>query len=229
MENLISVVVPLHKLNKDFLQVRKKIQSAKTPIEIIYVIDIGLDLSSIQKKSNEKIISIKNRGRGYMLSEGAKHAKGEFIMFLHSDTLLPNDWDISIQKAMINKNIIGGGFNLSFNSDNQLLNIGVKITMLMSRIRKILSGDRAVFLRLAPLKRDLSILEIPIMEDLELNHWMKKQGKIILLNDTVVTSADKFEKNGIIRQTWNITKCIVRYRLGGNLNEIYNYYYKNDN
>lgn len=226
MKNLISVIVPLHKLIKNFPQVRNQIHTATTPIEIIYVSDIEINLNFMKKKPNEKIVRIKNRGRGYMLSEGARHAQGEIIMFLHSDTFLPKGWDIAIQKAMDNKKIIGGGFNLKFDFENTYLKIVVKIVMSISRIRKTLSGDRAIFLRFEPLKKNLSILEMPIMEDLELSYWMRKHGKIILLKESVITSADKFVKNGLLRQTWKITKCIAWYKLGGNLDEIYNYYYK---
>jgi hypothetical protein len=38
-------------------------------------------------------------GRGPCLNLGASHAKGRIYTFLHSDTHLPNDWDVSILGA----------------------------------------------------------------------------------------------------------------------------------
>ena len=62
-----------------------------------------------------------------MLQEGIYHAKGEFIIFLHADTLLPTGWDKIIRREMQNKNIIGGGFSLTFDVNNLYLKILVKI------------------------------------------------------------------------------------------------------
>jgi hypothetical protein len=66
------------------------------------------------------------------------------------------------------------------------------------------SDDRSIFIRSQPLKKDLSILDIPVMEDIELSYWMKKHGKVILLRESVVTSTEVFVQNGFLRQIWKI-------------------------
>ena len=225
IKGLISVVVPIHKIQKDFSKVRQQLHRATTPIEIIYVINEKLRDDMLITKSNEQITRIPNCGRGYMLSEGVRHAKGEIIMFLHSDTILPGDWDIIIRRAMKNKKIIGGGFSLQFDIDSLYLTLMLKIVTILLHLTKVLSGDRAVFVRLQILQKDLSILEIPIMEDIELSYWMKKQGKSILLKESVITSADAFVQNGLLHQTWKIIVCMFLYRVGGNIQKIYDYYY----
>ncbi len=226
MTGLISVIVPIHKMDSKFLNVRKQLHATTPPIEIIYVVDKELSFEINNIKSNEQIIKTQNRGRGFMLQEGIHHAKGEIIMFLHADTLLPPGWDKIIRREMQNKNIIGGGFSLTFDVNNLYLKILVKIVTVMYRKTKILSGDRAIFIRLKPLKNNLSILELPIMEDIELSRWMKKQGDVILLKETVITSADAFIHHGYLRQTWRIIKSSLWYKLGGKPQKIYNYYYQ---
>jgi cellulose synthase/poly-beta-1,6-N-acetylglucosamine synthase-like glycosyltransferase len=225
MNNLISVVVPIHKIQKDFSNVRQQLHLA-TQIEIIYVIDEKLSEDIIPSKtSNEQIIRVPNLGRGYMFREGVQYVKGDIIMFLHSDTVLPKDWDTIVRCTMQDKKVIGGGFSLKFDIDNLYLTLSLKIITMLVRLRKIFSGDRAIFLRSQPFKNDMPNLEVPIMEDIKLSYWMKKHGKVILLKDSVVTSSDAFVKNGLIRQTWKIIKCMVWHKVGGNLQEIYSYYY----
>ena len=225
IDGLISVVVPVHKIQKNFSKVRQRIHTAKTPIEIIYVINEKIKDDLLTTTSIEQKTRIPNRGRGYMFGEGASKAKGEIIIFLHSDTILPVDWDIIIRRAMQNKKIIGGGFSLQFDIDSLYLTLMLKIVTILVPLTKVLSGDRAVFVRLQPLQKDLSFLEIPIMEDAKLSYWMKKNGKSILLKESVVTSADAFVKNGFLHQTWKIIKCSLWYKLGKDLQKIYNYYY----
>jgi len=224
--SLISVVVPMHKTQKDFSKVRQQLHLATTQIEIIYVIDEEIVEDILPTTtSNEHIIRIHNLGRGYMLKEGSRHIKGDIIMFLHSDTILPKDWDIIIRCALEDKRVIGGGFSLKFDIDNLYLTLSLKITTILVKSRKILSGDRAIFLRSKPFQNDMPDLEVPIMEDINLSHWMRKLGKVILLKEPVLTSSDAFVKNGLIHQTWKIIKCMFWYKVGGNLQEIYSYYY----
>jgi len=226
MNELISVIVPIHKIQNDFFKVRQQIHQATTQIEIIYVIDEKLSDSLIPSiKSNEQIIRTTNLGRGYMFREGARYVKGDIIMFLHSDTVLPKDWDMIICRAMQDKKVIGGGFSLKFDIDSMYLTLSLKIITVLVRLRKIFSGDRAIFLRSQPFKNDMPNLEVPIMEDINLSHWMKKHGKVVLLKESVITSSDAFVKNGVIRQTWKIIKCMFWHKVGGNLQEIYSYYY----
>jgi glycosyltransferase involved in cell wall biosynthesis len=225
MSSLISVVVPIHKEQKELPMVRRQLHRATTPIEIIYVIHDELRKDLLIPASNEHIIRIRNRGRGYMLREGARHVKGDIIMFLHSDTLLPNNWDIIIRRVMQDKNVIGGGFSLQFDRDYLYFTLKLKMVTIIVRLTKVLTGDRAVFLRFQPFQNDLSILEMPIMEDIELSYWMKKHGKVILLRDAVVTSADAFVRHGLLRQTWRIILCLLWHIIGRNPQEIYTYYY----
>ena len=95
------------------------------------------DLSSIQKEgeiiivdcgSKDKTIDVANiygakvykskeRNRGLQLDLGAKISKGEWLIFLHADTRLTNDWFIKIKSVFKgDKNFI---YNLKFKVNNK--------------------------------------------------------------------------------------------------------------
>lgn len=40
-------------------------------------------------------------GRGATLNYGAMHARGRILTFLHADTLLPADWDVHVESALL--------------------------------------------------------------------------------------------------------------------------------
>lgn len=225
MNELISVVVPIHKPQKKLLDVCHSLHLAITPIEIIYVVHDKLVDPIKITKSYEHIIRVPNKGRGYMIVDGTRLAKGDIIVFLHSDTILPKDWDVLIRQTMQNKNVIGGGFSLKFDPEHFYLTLMKKLIKILVRMTKVLSGDRAIFIRFEQLKKDLSFLEIPIMEDIALSFWMKKHGKVVLLKQSVITSADAFTRNGFICQSWKIFKCLAWYKLKGDVQNIYRYYY----
>jgi cellulose synthase/poly-beta-1,6-N-acetylglucosamine synthase-like glycosyltransferase len=222
---IISIIVPIHIFPKKIHEIRNSILKATTPIEIIYVVDknVGDFVENIE--IIEKIIRKDNKGRGFMFAEGVRHSNGEIILFLHSDTILPIGWDKQIRILLEDKTVIGGGFLLKFDIENSYLNFFLKIFTFRSKKSKILSGDRAIFIRSFLIKNNLKTIEIPIMEDIELSYLMKKKGKIIILNDYVITSADAFIKKGPLRHTIKAVKCFLWYRLGGNLEDIYKSYY----
>lgn len=222
---VISIIVPIHIFPKKIKEVRNSILKATTPIEIIYVSDKKVSNFIENIKINEKIIKKENKGRGYMFAKGVPNSNGEIILFLHSDTILPIGWDKQIRNLLEDNTVIGGGFLLKFDVESPYLNFFLKIFNFRSKKSKIITGDRAIFVRSSLIKNNLSTIEIPIMEDIELSYLMKKNGKIVIINDYVITSADAFIKKGALRHTLKAVKCFLWYRLGGNLENIFNSYY----
>jgi glycosyltransferase involved in cell wall biosynthesis len=223
--SLISVVIPIHKSLSKVEKLRRHINYATTRIEVIYVVDKKFEDLIGKKEPYEKIIYINNIGRGYTLAEGARWTEGEVIIFLHSDTYFPRGWDVAIRNALKNDDIIGGGFSLEFDYKNTFLSILIFVVTSVQHLLQIFSGDRAIFVRANLLKPFLSILEVPIMEDVELSRWMRKKGKIVILREKVTTSADTFRQYGMLRNTYRIAKCLLMYTFGKDLQKIYNFYY----
>ena len=220
----ISVIVPIHAKNYLLDKMRKSIFYATTPIEVFYVIEESLPTVFTDLSIFEKIIKIKNRGRGFMILEGIKHSTGDIILILHSDSVLPKSWDKSIRNLMIDKNISGGVFKRKFDQRVPLMEIVANI-LNTNYLKKITSyGDRGLFARAYLIKNNLSVLEVPIMEDVQLSHLLKKNG-FAVLNKYIVTSSDAFIKNGSFRQILKIYFCLFWYEVGGNLQKIYSYYY----
>ncbi|KYK23089.1 hypothetical protein AYK24_01355 [Thermoplasmatales archaeon SG8-52-4] len=223
---IISVIVPFHKSSIFLNDIRKTINSASTAVEAIYVIDEKLNDFIKKPNQNEHIVVVKNISRGQTLAEGLKKASGEIVVFLHSDTILPSGWDLIIRNVMKDKRIIGGGFSLQFDKKHFFLKILTLLSNLLFYFSKELWGDRAIFVRTKPLKNNISILSAPIMEDVRLSSWMKKNGNVVLLKSKVTTSSETFFKYGLIRNTIRIIKVRLWYLVGHDLQRIFDYYYK---
>jgi hypothetical protein len=86
-------------------------------------------------------------------------------------------------------------------------------------------GDRALFARTADLRECLPALDVPLFEDVRLSKALRKRGKLVLLDETVVTSAEHFRRNGPLTQSLRIFKARLWYALGGDTQRIYDYYY----
>ncbi|MBY8996745.1 MAG: hypothetical protein KGD60_03360, partial [Candidatus Thorarchaeota archaeon] len=81
------------------------------------------------------------------------------------------------------------------------------------------------FIRSHILKRCLSVLEVPLFEDLRLAQCMRKYGRLVLLKEKVETSAENYRKHGLMGYIGKFLLCRIWYALGGSPFQIYNAYY----
>lgn len=221
----ISVVVPLHASVDPIQRIRAMADDAHAATETIYVVDTGLRSAMPEAQEDETIICIENRGRGYNFKEGARHAQGDVIVFLHADTELPSGWDAAIQSALHDGDVVGGAFSLRFDLDSPLLRLVVLASDLLIHLMGRYSGDRAMFVRASLMREHLDVLAVPIMEDTELSIFMQEQGKTVLLPEEAVTSAAAFVHHGFIRNSLRIVLCSLWYAVGRDLRDIFDYYY----
>jgi hypothetical protein len=71
----------------------------------------------------------------------------------------------------------------------------------------------------------LSVLEVPIFEDLRLSRCMRKFGRLAILKKKVVTSAEAYRKHGLLQYILKIWLCRIWYEIGVSPFEIYDFYY----
>jgi hypothetical protein len=224
-QEILSVVVPILTRTPQLSVVREHIRKATTPIEIILAVDTQAKNDVAAESPNEKIVLITKKGRGVALAEGARQATGDIIVFLHADTILPTDWDLAIRRSLEEKNVIGGGFSLRFDEDNTYLNILIFLSNILYFCFGELWGDRALFVRTSVLKEHIEEIDQMFMEDVQLSKLMKRNGKIVLLKEPVITSPSTFHKQGVFRTTIRILISRLWYEVGGNPEKIYEYYY----
>ncbi len=87
------------------------------------------------------------KGRGLQMNNGAIAANGDVLIFLHSDTCLPNTASNAIRTALADNHVVGGAFDLTIQSDRQVYKIIAAAASLRSRITRIPYGDQAIFIK----------------------------------------------------------------------------------
>jgi glycosyltransferase involved in cell wall biosynthesis len=171
------------------------------------------------------VVHCRRQGRGYAFVTGIHYARGEVILFLHADTVLPRDWSTAIMRALLNERCVGGGFSLAFDNPTLFLKLLVLLSTIRFHVMGVMFGDRAIFMRADLLKSCMSSLNVPIFEDVQLSQCLRRHGTTVLLNTHVITSAESFHTRGMWKHLWRILKCQLWYALGGDLEQIYRYYY----
>jgi hypothetical protein len=81
-------------------------------------------------------------------------------------------------------------------------------------------ADQGIFLRRETLARIGGVPDVPLMEEFELCQRLRPLGRIALADATVVTSARKFRKLGVLRTYALMWRVTVGYYRGVPLEEL---------
>ncbi|MGH7207901.1 MAG: TIGR04283 family arsenosugar biosynthesis glycosyltransferase [Nitrospiraceae bacterium] len=138
-------------------------------------------------------------GRAFQMNAGAAASRGQILLFLHADTLLPPDARSAIEKTLQDPAYVGGRFDVRFERDSGLGRLIGCLINLRSRWTGIATGDQAIFLRRSVFERLGGFSDIPIMEDVDLSRRLKRIGPVAALRLQVVTSFRRWDACGPIR------------------------------
>jgi rSAM/selenodomain-associated transferase 2 len=165
------------------------------------------------------------QGRGRQMNEGATHATGELLIFLHADTFLQSDALSLIRSTLANKRFVGGAFTLRIHPQTRFLKMIAAYTTLRSQISRAPYGDQVIFLRKTYFEEIGGYADIPLMEDVELMRRIKKKkGKILILPDPVFTSDRRWHQEGTLYTLLRDNIIIILYWFGMPVEKLARFY-----
>lgn len=183
-------------------------------LEII-VVDGGSqdDTRNRAKAMGVRVIS-SSPGRALQMNAGAAIATGEYILFLHADTRLPNRFASHIPLLLAQPTVIAGAFELSIQGNQlglRLIEWGVKWR---SHIGQMPYGDQAIFLKTQTFRQLGGFPRLPIMEDFALIRRAKAQGQVAIARAAVTTSGRRWQRLGLLRTTCINQIMILGFMIG---------------
>ncbi len=148
------------------------------------------------------------------MNTGAAEASGDVLLFLHADTRLPENFETCVAAALAQDEVCAGAFSLGIDSDAGGLRLIERVANWRSRFFQMPYGDQALFVSRSLFHEIGGYPDYPIMEDFELVRRLKQKGKIVILPESVQTSARRWLNFGIVK-TWLLNQIIIiAYYLG---------------
>ena len=224
----ISIIIPTINEASNLPLLLSDLSSIQKEGEII-IVDSGsedktIDIANIY---GAKVIISKERNRGLQLDIGARHSKGEWLIFLHADTRLTYDWFRKTKSFLKgNKNSI---YYFKFKIDHKkiiyrFLEILVNFR---SKFFKQPYGDQGLIIHRTTYFKNNGFRKIPLMEDVDFLRRLNKKKDLKQLNLPIFISSRKWERTNIFIQAlknWNLRR---RWLKGESTKSIYDQYYEN--
>jgi rSAM/selenodomain-associated transferase 2 len=211
-ESSICVVVPALNESARLGSLLAELTSAN--FNDIVVVDNGStdETASIASGHDGVRLVHATRGRGLALNVGAHATTADILLFLHADTALPRGARAMISTTVADPAVVGGCFRLSFDKRSTMLRFYAWFTRYDTAFTTF--GDQAYFIRRRAFERVGGFPEWPILEDVEMRRRLRRAGRFVKLPSSVVTSARRFRKHGIVRQQLRNIAIIALFYLG---------------
>ncbi|MEQ1656213.1 MAG: TIGR04283 family arsenosugar biosynthesis glycosyltransferase [Nitrospira sp.] len=213
---MISVIIPAYNEEKALPATLRALLTQHGDFETIVVDGGSRDRTiEIARQSSAVQVMTASKGRAVQMNAGAKLATGEWLLFLHADTVLP---DGAIQRLLDLESdaaVQAGGFMHQFSGDDWRL----KAISFLDNFRcvrsRIIYGDQALFVRRTLFKQLGGFPNQPILEDVAFCERLIKVTTPLVLSPPVVTDARKFLKMGVWRSFIRVLLIIlhVEFRL----------------
>lgn len=224
----ISIVVPVlyeQDTIAGLLRHLRQIDGENDSVEII-VVDGDPRGGTIRRIEDDGVVTMTSKPwRSRQMNAGAAVARGDILLFLHADTLLPRNALIEITDALREERYVGGAFRMRFDSDRPVYRFMSAFVTLRSRWNGLPYGDQSIFIRRDYFERSGGYREIPVMEDVELVGRIRRAGgRLKILDATVQTSRRRMEAEGVARRALLNWMMTILYRFGVSPEKLVRFY-----
>ena len=209
----VSIIVPT--LNEELVLEKTLTQFQQLSPHELIVSDGGSDddTRNIAGRFSHRVIT-GSAGRALQMNVGADEATGDILLFLHADSRIEPESYRKMLQCMQNPKWIGGAFKLCIESGKWSLKLIALLANIRSKYFGLAYGDQGFFVRKEVFKDMNGFSPLPICEDLDFYHRLRKKGPVILLKEKAHTSPRRWIKEGILFTTARNTLIAVLFGLG---------------
>ncbi len=197
---MISIIMPVLNEGKNIEGALQNVSTLKGDFEFI-VVDGGSTDKTREIAGNHGTVILSDKGRAKQMNAGAKRAKGDILFFLHADCRLSPHALSEIERSLNSKEIVGGALKFHLDDDSSQFKLISFFSNLRASISKTYTGDFGQFIKKSVFDKIGGFNEIELMEDVDICKRLKKEGKLVQINEKIISSSRRFKKQGILK-TW---------------------------
>lgn len=210
----LSVVVPVWREAASIQFFLQSLQQVRAAGHEIIVVDGGSEDGTAELAAPwcDQVL-IGGKGRALQMNAGADAARGNVLVFLHADTLLP-DPAIEQLQHFFGSQEQWGRFDVRLSGQRPLFRVVAWFMNRRSRLTGIATGDQAIFVRTSVFRVLQGFAPLPLMEDVELSKRLCRVSKPYCIGDPVTTDSRRWEQGGAWRTIFLMWRLRWRYWRG---------------
>jgi rSAM/selenodomain-associated transferase 2 len=217
---MISVVIPT--LNSEATLARAMTALVKPLVDGVVRELIIADGGSgdrtlkIAEQAGARIVAA-DRGRGPQLQAGAKAARGQWLLFLHADTVLAPGWQQEVEAFIETVERRSGRtaaavFRFVLDDDGWAPRTLERLVNWRTAVIGLPYGDQGLLISRALYDEVGGFRPLALMEDVDLVRRIGRR-RIKALRAEAVTSAVRFQEHGYLRRVVRNQVCLLLYYL----------------
>lgn len=156
-------------------------------------------------------------GRGTQLRAGAAAARGDWLLFLHADTVLEPGWAEEAEAFM--ERVAKGrrapaaaAFRFALDDDGTLPRMLESLVALRCFLFALPYGDQGLLISRRLYGELGGFRPIPLMEDVDLVRRLKRR-QLVMLQSRAVTSGIRYRSEGYLARSLRNLSCMLLYFL----------------
>ena len=193
----ISVVIPALGVGE---ALRPTLDSVKGCVDDLVVSDgRSSDHTAAYAKQSGATVVVGERGRGQQLRRGAEIATGDWLLFLHADTVLEEGWIEEARQFMAKNGEKSAVFSFALDDPNPWARMIEKGVSLRCRLLALPYGDQGLLISRALYDSIGGYKPISLFEDVDIIRRLGRR-RLVRLNSAAVTSSVRYQRGGFLRR-----------------------------
>ena len=157
------------------------------------------------------------RGRGSQLDVGARTARGDWLLFLHADTVLDPGWAEEAQGFIKRvqtgrRDEAAAAFRFALDDDGAMPRFIERLVAWRCRLFGLPYGDQGLLISRRLYRRLGGFRPLPLMEDVDLVRRLKRR-ELVMLQSRAVTSGERYRREGYLARSMRNLGCMLLYYL----------------
>ena len=207
---MLSVVIPA----LDAAATLPACLAAVAEAEEIIVVDGGSSdaTAALAAAAGARVI-VSPRGRGVQLAAGADAARGDWLLFLHADTVLGGRWRDAAEAHILRMPEKAGCFRLRLDSPAWQARLIERGVAARAALLGLPYGDQGLLVSRRLYDAVGGYAPLPLMEDVDLVCRIGRK-RLALLEAHARTSAQRWQRGGWLSRSTRNLLCLGLYLIG---------------